>query len=93
MEQFLSGFALGVVGAVTFARTRRLRRRPRSKRPDVAPVIVAQVLLTLRVSDEVASEYLASMWPLTDGEVHAAVATAHALIRGDRSFPPRDAQT
>ena len=93
MAQFLSGFGLGVVGAVTFARTRRLARRSRSKRPDVAPVIVAQVLLTLRVSDEVASEYLASMWPLSDGEVHAAVATAHALISGDRGFPSHDAQT
>jgi hypothetical protein len=93
MSQFLSGFGLGVVGAVTFARTRRFRRRSKSKRPDVVPVIVAQVLLTLRVSDEVASEYLASMWPLSDGEVHAAVATAHALMRGDRSFPSQDAQT
>ena len=50
----------------------------------VAPVIVAHVLLTLDAPDDVASEYLASRWPLNDIDVHAAVAAAHVLVRRDR---------
>ena len=51
---------------------------------NVAPVIVAHVLLTLNAPDDVATDYLASRWPLNDIDVHAAVAAAHVLVRRDR---------
>jgi hypothetical protein len=59
---------------------------------DVAPVITARVLLAHGVRDDRVSAYIASMWPMSDVDVRAAVAAAHVLLRrvqtADPSSPP-----
>ena len=48
---------------------------------DLAPVITARGLLAQGVDDDLVSEHVASIWPLNDVDVHAAVAAAHVLLR------------
>jgi len=48
---------------------------------DLAPVITARGLLAQGVDDDLVSAHVASMWPLNEIDVHAAVAAAHVLLR------------
>jgi hypothetical protein len=48
---------------------------------DLAPVITARGLIAQGVDDELVATHVATIWPLNDVDVHAAVAAAHVLLR------------